>query len=69
MALSFEISWKSQFKGAFEDLAKKLSPANRCSKIAEAMKWSFQKDEVAKIFDAIERQKSMFGLALQNDHM
>ena len=33
-----------------------------------ALQWSFKKGEVADILGVIERQKTLFGLAVQKDH-
>jgi Cdc6-like AAA superfamily ATPase len=55
-----------QFQSALERLAKKIPPVvDLKSKLA----WSFQKSEVTEILFAIERQKALFSLALQNDHL
>jgi hypothetical protein len=58
-----------QFKTALERLAKKLRPQKALKKAYKALAWPFEKAEVDELLEAIERQKSLFGLALQNDHM
>jgi len=58
-----------QFKLELERLASKLKPTAGLKKIGKALTWPFQKEEVKDILAGIERQKSLFGLALQNDHM
>ena len=58
-----------QFKVALEDLASILMPVNKLMKIGNAMTWPFQKKEIRNILNAIERQKTLFALALQNDHL
>jgi hypothetical protein len=58
-----------QFKDALERLASKLAPAEGLKKVGRALTWPFQKDDVKYILSTIERQKSLFSLALQNDHV
>jgi hypothetical protein len=58
-----------QFKQALERLASKLKPAENMKKIGKALIWPFQKAEIKEVILTIERQKSLFNLALQNDHM
>ena len=58
-----------QLKEALQELAAKLRPANgKLKKAGKALRWPFQKSEVHSILSRIERQKTMFGLALQNDN-
>jgi len=59
----------AQFKSALERLAVKLAPVTGRKKIEKALGWPFQKEDVADILRTIERQKSLFILALQEDHM
>ena len=58
-----------QFKIALEHLASKLAPVDGLRKVGKALAWPFQKTEIQDILNMIERQKSLFNLALQNDHM
>lgn len=58
-----------QFKDALERLASKLRPRQGLKKLGKALSWPFEKSEIKGILDTIERQKSLFSLALQNDHM
>ena len=58
-----------QFKTALEHLALKLAPAIGLKKVGKALAWPFQKAEIQDILNMIERQRSLFNLALQNDHM
>ncbi len=58
-----------QFKTVLETLASKLKPVVGWKKAGKAFTWPFQKGEIKDILCTIERQKSLFGLALQNDHM
>lgn len=57
-----------QFKTALERLESKLAPAKGWRKFSEAIVWPFQKEEIKDILNVIERQKTFFNLALQNDH-
>ena len=58
-----------QFKSALELLTSKLKPAKGLEKVGKALTWSFQKAEVKDILFTIERLKSLFSIARQNDHM
>jgi hypothetical protein len=58
-----------QFKGALEQLASRLEPSKGVKKVGRALTWPFKTEEIKEILSTIERQKSLFDLALQNDHM
>src|SRR5579862_3664474 len=58
-----------QFKLALEQLAIKLTPVTGLKKLGKALAWPFESKEIKNILSKIERQKSLFLLALQNDHM
>jgi hypothetical protein len=58
-----------QFRMALEHLASRLSPADGLRKLGKALSWPFQKGEIKEILATIERQKALFSLALQKDHM
>src|ERR1700722_16235045 len=58
-----------QFKRALEQLESRLAPLKGLKKIGKALTWPFQREEIKDILSTIERQKSLFDLALQNDHM
>jgi hypothetical protein len=58
-----------QFKRALERLATRLAPTKKLEKIERALRWPFQREEIKDILSTIERQKSLFDLALQNDHV
>ena len=58
-----------QFKTALERLEKKLRPVDGLRHIVKIIAWPFQKEEITEILDVIERQKTLFNLARQNDHM
>lgn len=60
----------AQFRGALERLSSKFAPpATRLKKLGHAIVWPFQKEEIKEILGSIERQKALFNLARQNDHM
>ena len=58
-----------QFKMALERLATKLKPLSGIQKVRKAFDWPFEKEEVKDILGIIERQKTLFSLAIQNDNM
>lgn len=58
-----------QFKATLEQLVSKLAPVQGLKKAGKALAWPFQQGEIREILSRIERQKSMFALALQNDNL
>ena len=58
-----------QFHHALEELVPKLFPVKGLKKAGKVLSWPFKKEEIMAILRRIERQKSLFSLALQNDHM
>lgn len=58
-----------QFRNALQLLASKLAPVEGWRKVGKAFKWPFEKSEVLEILHTIERQKALFTLARQNDHI
>jgi hypothetical protein len=58
-----------QFKILLEKIAGKLAPAHGMKKLGKAILWPFQKEELKDIFNSLERYKTLFGLAMHNDHM
>lgn len=58
-----------QFKAALERLTARLAPVQGLKTVGKAVAWPFKKAEVKEILSTIERQKSLFNLALQNDHV
>jgi hypothetical protein len=58
-----------QFKVALERLASKVAPVDGWRKAGKALSWPFKKEEVEEILKTIERQKTLFQLAMQNDHV
>jgi Fungal N-terminal domain of STAND proteins len=56
-----------EFRVLLEHLKKKLAPAAGLNKARRAVTWQFQKGEIKDILSTIERQKSLFALALQTE--
>ena len=58
-----------QFRAALEQLETKLAPSKGWKKFGKALTWPFEKEETLGILGTIERQKLLFTLARQNDHI
>ncbi|KAI4108220.1 MAG: hypothetical protein L6R37_001093, partial [Teloschistes peruensis] len=58
-----------QFRATLERLASKLTPGKGCRKIGSAFQWPLEKKEIREILVTIERLKTLFNLARQNDHI
>ena len=58
-----------QLHTALEHLALLLAPTKGWRRIGKAFKWPIEKEETLRILNTIERQKSLFTLARQNDHI
>ena len=58
-----------QFRDSLKRLESKLAPVKGLKKARKALVWPFEKAEVLDILITIERQKSLFDLARQNDHI
>ena len=58
-----------QLTNALQQLNNKLAPGEGLIHKPRALLWPLQKKEFRDLVDAIERQKSAFNLAIQNDHM
>ena len=58
-----------QFQNSLERLESKLAPVKGLKKAGKAIVWPFEKVEIQDILITIERQKSLFHLARQNDHI
>ena len=60
-----------EFEKSLTYLQTKLTPGskthNKQSTLAQTLKWPFAKNELLEIIASIERQKSLFGIALTND--
>jgi hypothetical protein len=59
-----------QFKTVLEQLESKLKPAEgKTAKLRTAIIWPLQKAKIQEVLTTIEHSKSLFTLALQNEHM
>jgi hypothetical protein len=68
-ALAIENGPLDQYKQALQDLFLKVKPANGTRKLANALMWSFVKEEVAGIFERTERLKTHVSIVLELDHL
>ncbi len=57
-----------QLRTALESLASRLTPFHKAKTLQRMIAWPFQK-EIQEIFGVIKRQKTLCGLALQNDQL
>jgi hypothetical protein len=55
------------FKRVLEEIVAKLAPQDRLRRLAQPFSWPFDKKEVAELLASLERLKSHFNLAMQND--
>ena len=58
-----------QVHTALQRLDLKLAPTKGWVKLGKVLKWPLQKEEIHEILNTIERQKALFSLAQQNDHI
>ena len=58
-----------RFREALEWLEHKLAPVKGVKKVGKAIMWPFKKNEIQGILSTIERQKLLFSLARQHDHI
>lgn len=58
-----------QIASALERLNSKLKPARGLKRVSKALTWTLDKADVNTILASIERQKALFLLAMQDDHM
>ena len=59
----------AQLQGCLNHLQRKLASTSDKDNRMKALRWSFDKKEVQDILVIIERQKSLFQTAQQNDHL
>jgi hypothetical protein len=62
----------NQFKECLELVADKIaggSGKGRLRSAVTSMSWPFKKSEIAQLLASLERQKALFNLALQDDHL
>ena len=58
-----------QLRGALDQLVVKLAPAGRLKVLTQAFTWPLTTADVNALLATIERQKVLFGLAMQDDNM
>ena len=58
-----------QFRSALEQLHIKLAPVEGWKKLGKAFIWPFEREEILRILSVIERQKMLFALVRQSDHI
>jgi len=58
-----------QFRQTLEHLKSKLQPTGSTNKTLKALTWPFSGREMIDLVSMLDRQSSLFKLALQNDHM
>lgn len=59
----------SQFSASLSRLERRFASSNGSAKVKEALKWPFQSAETQQVINSMERQKSLFQLALQRDEL
>jgi len=59
----------ARFKSDLQDLASRLEPSDGRRKFEKMLKWKFEKGYINSLLQSIERQKSVFTIALQSDNM
>ena len=61
----------SQIESLLQSLASKVEPTSTTTayKLVQKLRWPLRKEEVKDVLSSIERQKTLLGLALQNDQM
>ncbi|KAK4150139.1 hypothetical protein C8A00DRAFT_37273 [Chaetomidium leptoderma] len=55
------------FKRLLEDIIARLAPQDRLRRLTQPFTWPFDKKDIAELVSALERLKSHFSLAMQND--
>ncbi|KAL8766350.1 MAG: hypothetical protein Q9209_006877 [Squamulea sp. 1 TL-2023] len=58
-----------QLDDALKQLIKKLAPVDRLRQMSRALLWPLTKQDAADLIAIIERQKTAFSLAINNDNM
>jgi hypothetical protein len=73
MALGEPVGPLEQFKGVLHELERQLAPLRGREKtvrnLGKSLAWPFQRHDIERYIWVIERKKSLFQLALQNDNM
>lgn len=58
-----------QFETILAELALRLRPKEGLKKTGQALSWHFKKEDVKSLIGTVERYKTLFSLALQNDQL
>ena len=58
-----------QVKSALEELASRLALSEGLKRASRVLSWPSHKSEIKEILSRIERQKSLFALTLEKDHL
>jgi hypothetical protein len=56
-----------QFEAILEELVTQLQPKDGLRKAGQVLYWHFKKDDIKNLIGIVERYKTLFSLALQND--
>jgi hypothetical protein len=59
----------AQFQITLEEIAAPLRPKDGLKKVGQAITWPFKKGDIRDLLGKIERYKTLFTLALQNDQL
>lgn len=70
MALGAPTGPLEQYSEVLQELERRLaSPQGTLTRLGKTLAWPFQKHDIERFLWVIERKKSLFQLALENDHM
>jgi len=58
-----------EYERTLEEIQAKFRPANPVGRMTRRLVWPFTKKEINDVLFRVERQKSLFAIALHNDHM
>jgi hypothetical protein len=58
-----------QFEIILTELSLRLKPKEGLKKTTQVLSWHFKKDEIKNLIGTVERYKTLFSLALQNDQL
>jgi hypothetical protein len=58
-----------QFEMILAELALRLGPQEGLKKTGQSLSWHFKKDDIKTLIGTVERYKTLFSLALQNDQL
>jgi hypothetical protein len=58
-----------RFSVSLSRLERRFMPSKGSAKVKDALKWPFQAAEIKQVINSMERQKTLFVLALQRDEL